>query len=242
LLYSAVVSKGICCLCACSNTYEELKYDPEIEKTAKALKKKARLEREAALAATITKGLSDGEISCSDTETESMGDANPPPPRTLGDNGQRNNVGSTNLGFQPINPVSFDIKNTMLNALKENQYSGAETQCPNLHLEHFYEACGYTDPHGISDSDKKLRLFKLSLTRRARDWIDTLPPNIIGTWDQLADKFRERYFPIHKFLERRNEITSFEQGDSESLYDAWERFKLCLKKCILPRCNTSHNG
>jgi hypothetical protein len=69
------------------------------------------------------------------------------------------------------------------------------------------------------------------LTGRAKDWIDTLPPNTITSWDELELKFRERYFPIHKFLERRNDITNFEQGDSESLYDAWERFKLCLKKC-----------
>ncbi|XP_045809752.1 uncharacterized protein LOC123904106 [Trifolium pratense] len=44
-------------------------------------------------------------------------------------------------------------------------------------------------------------------------------------------KFMDRYFPIHKYLDRRADITSFEQGDSETLYDAWERFKLCLKKC-----------
>jgi hypothetical protein len=36
---------------------------------------------------------------------------------------------------------------------------------------------------------------------------------------------------MHKFLERRAEIVNFEQGDAESLYDAWERFKLCLKRC-----------
>jgi hypothetical protein len=83
----------------------------------------------------------------------------------------------------------------------------------------------------VSESDKKLKLFKLSLAGRARDWIDTLPPNIIGTWGELAEKFRDKFFPIHKFLERRNEITTFEQGDAESLHDVWERFKLCLKKC-----------
>ncbi|MCI31887.1 hypothetical protein A2U01_0053099, partial [Trifolium medium] len=48
---------------------------------------------------------------------------------------------------------------------------------------------------------------------------------------ELEVKFLDRYFPIHKYLDRRANITSFEQGDSETLYDAWERFKLCLKKC-----------
>ncbi|GAU10559.1 hypothetical protein TSUD_420910, partial [Trifolium subterraneum] len=155
----------------------------------------------------------------------------PPPRRTLGDYGQRNNGGIANLGFQPVNPVTFDIKNTVINALKEDQYSGAESQCPNLHLSHFYDACDYTDPPGISESDKRLRLFKFSLTGRAKDWLDTIPPGTIATWQDLERKFKDRYFPIHKFLERRSEIMNFEQGDSETLYDAWERFKLCLKKC-----------
>ncbi|PNX69306.1 hypothetical protein L195_g056648, partial [Trifolium pratense] len=51
------------------------------------------------------------------------------------------------------------------------------------------------------------------------------------TWRQLERKFLDRYFPIHKFLERRAEISNFEQADGETLYDAWERFKVCLKRC-----------
>ncbi|GAU10050.1 hypothetical protein TSUD_422990, partial [Trifolium subterraneum] len=160
-----------------------------------------------------------------------MAEVDPPPRRTLGDYGQATGGHNPNLGFQPVNPVSFDIKNTVLSALKENQFAGSESECPNIHLGRFYEACGYTDPPGVTESNKKLRLFPLSLTDRAKDWIDTLPPNTITSWDELELKFCERYFPIHKFLERRNDITNFEQGDSESLYDAWERFKLCSKKC-----------
>ncbi|CAJ2656829.1 unnamed protein product [Trifolium pratense] len=154
-----------------------------------------------------------------------------PPRRTLGDYGRRDNDALANQGFQPANPVSFDIKNTVLSALKENPYSGSEAQCPNLHLSHFYEACDYTDPPGVSESDKRLRLFKHSLTGRAKDWLDTIPAGTIETWRQLERKFLDRYFPIHKFLERRAEISNFEQADGETLYDAWERFKVCLKRC-----------
>ncbi|MCI30470.1 hypothetical protein A2U01_0051679, partial [Trifolium medium] len=77
-----------------------------------------------------------------------MAEANPPPPppprRTLGDYGERNNGVIANFGFQPVNPVAFDIKNTVL-------------------------TCDYTDPPGVSESDKRLRLFKHSLTGRAKD-------------------------------------------------------------------------
>ncbi|KAK2359227.1 hypothetical protein QL285_084620 [Trifolium repens] len=168
-----------------------------------------------------------------EVEVLDMGDNPPPPPRrrTLGDYGQRAEGGVANLGFQPANPVSFDIKNSVIQALKEDQYSGADSQCPNLHLNHFYDACDYTDPPGISESSKRLRLFKFSLTGRAKDWLDTVPPNTIHTWRELQKKFLDRFFPIHKFLEKRSEICNFTQGETESLYDAWERFKLCLKKC-----------
>ncbi|MCI32048.1 hypothetical protein A2U01_0053260, partial [Trifolium medium] len=78
---------------------------------------------------------------------------NPPPPprRTLGDYGMRNNGEIANLGFQPVNPVAFDIKNSVISALIEDQYSGAESQSPNLHLSHFYEACDYTNPPRVSE-------------------------------------------------------------------------------------------
>ncbi|GAU52001.1 hypothetical protein TSUD_418050, partial [Trifolium subterraneum] len=166
-------------------------FDPEIEKTARANRKAVRQVK--------------------DAEEENHIPV-PPPRRTLGDYGQRNNGGIANLGFQPVNPVTFEIKNTVINALKEDQYSGAESRCPNHHLSHFYDACDYTNPPGILESDKRLRLIKFSLTGRAKDWLDTIPPGTISTWQDLERKFKDRYFPIHKFLERWSEIMNFEQA------------------------------
>ncbi|GAU46634.1 hypothetical protein TSUD_284820 [Trifolium subterraneum] len=182
-------------------------FDPEIEKTARANRK-----------APIDMAGEENFISV------------PPQRRTLGDYGQRNNGGIANLAFQPVNPVTFDIKNTVINALKEDQYSGAESQCPNLHLSHFYDACDYTDPPGISESDKRLRLFKFSLTGRAKDWLDTIPPGTIATWQDLERKFKDRYFPIHKFLERRSEIMNFEQGIDRREEADW--FKSNVRACV----------
>ncbi|GAU28696.1 hypothetical protein TSUD_216030 [Trifolium subterraneum] len=184
----------------------ELIFDPEIEKTTKANRKAVRLAHQAALLASGTEEIIEEEVPSSNTsndETESMARVDPPPRRTLGDFGQATGGHNPNLGFQPVNPVSFDIKNTVLSALKENQFSGSESECPNIHLARFYEACGYTEPTGVSESNKKLRLFPLSLIGRAKDWIDTLPPNTIATWDELELKFRERYFPIHKSAQTR---------------------------------------
>ncbi|MCI74673.1 hypothetical protein A2U01_0095937, partial [Trifolium medium] len=78
-----------------------------------------RLAREAARVAGAIHEISEEEVSSphtSDDETDNMAEANPPPPpprRSLGDYGQRNNEELANLGFQPANPVSFEIKNSV---------------------------------------------------------------------------------------------------------------------------------
>ena len=40
-----------------------------------------------------------------------------------------------------------------------------------------------------------------------------------------------RFFPPALIAEIRGEIIVFKQGEEESLYNAWERFKRLLKRC-----------
>ncbi|KAH9679446.1 hypothetical protein KPL71_026137 [Citrus sinensis] len=76
-----------------------------------------------------------------------------------------------------------------------------------------------------------IRLFPFSLRDRARAWLNSLLPDSITTWNDLADKLLMKYFPPTKNAKLRNEITSFHQLEDESLCDAWERFKELLRKC-----------
>ena len=69
------------------------------------------------------------------------------------------------------------------------------------------------------ESDKRLKLFGYSLTRREKDWLDTLPSSTILDW----------YFPTAKYFARKKEISSLKQQEVEILDDAWERFKIMLK-------------
>jgi len=59
----------------------------------------------------------------------------------------------------------------------------------------------------------------------------SLPAETIQTFEELELKFLEKYFPLSKYWEKKQEISNFKQGESESLYDAWERFNLLLKRC-----------
>ena len=46
-----------------------------------------------------------------------------------------------------------------------------------------------------------------------------------------------RFFPLALTVERREEIIVFKQGEDESLYTAWERFKRLLKRCPMHGIN-----
>jgi len=46
----------------------------------------------------------------------------------------------------------------------------------------------------------------------------------------IAEVLRE-IFSYVKILGKKMRILNFKQGESESLYDAWERFTLMLKRC-----------
>ncbi|PNX69921.1 hypothetical protein L195_g056985, partial [Trifolium pratense] len=138
----------------------ELFFDAEIEKTAKANRKAVRLARlaEQELVEAST-GISSDTGSQFEEEGKMADDPPPPPPRrTMGDYCRRTDTGQISMGFQPANPVTFDIKNTVLTGLRDNQFDGSAIRDPWAHLERFYETCTMCRPDGYTDSQIKLRL------------------------------------------------------------------------------------
>jgi len=56
---------------------------------------------------------------------------------TLGDYGRLDNLDEISLGFEPANPIVFDIKNNVLVNLKTNQFAGRDLEDCKAHLTHF---------------------------------------------------------------------------------------------------------
>nr|GEX60377.1 reverse transcriptase domain-containing protein [Tanacetum cinerariifolium] len=71
----------------------------------------------------------------------------------------------------------------------------------------------------------KLMLFPYSLEEAARIWYEKEPPNSILTWDDLANKFVNQFFPPSKTTHLKNKISRFTQRFEETFGEAWERFK-----------------
>lgn len=51
------------------------------------------------------------------------------PRQTMEDYCRRTDVGHISLGFQPTNPVTFNIKNSLLSSLRENSFDGQTELC-----------------------------------------------------------------------------------------------------------------
>ncbi|KAK2354700.1 hypothetical protein QL285_092185 [Trifolium repens] len=159
------------------------------------------------------------------------------------------NAMNTGIVRPEITAAQFEFKPMMFQMLQTiGQFSGAATYDPHLHLKQFLEVASKFKIPGITDDAFRLRLFPYSLRDRAKGWLNSLEPNSIATWNALAEKFLAKYFPPVKNAKMRNEITSFRQGEDESLFDAWERYKEMLRQCPhhgIPVCiqlETFYNG
>nr|GEZ72465.1 reverse transcriptase domain-containing protein [Tanacetum cinerariifolium] len=85
-------------------------------------------------------------------------------------------------------------------------------------------------------------------THHATAWFDRLPRNSITTFEQMAKMFLEKCFAPSMVTKLRNEITNFYQRPDESLFEAWERYKISIDCCpnhnMLPvtQIDTFYNG
>ena len=64
----------------------------------------------------------------------------------------------------------------------------------------------------------------------AATWFESLPYGSVNNWEELVQAYISRFFPPALTSKMRGEIIVFKQGDDESLYTAWERFKRLLKR------------
>nr|GFA85402.1 reverse transcriptase domain-containing protein [Tanacetum cinerariifolium] len=102
--------------------------------------------------------------------------------------------------------------------------------------------------NGVTDDALRLYLFPYSLTHHATAWFDHLPRNSITTFKQMSKMFLGIYFLPSMVTKLRNEITNFRQRPDESLFEAWERYKLSIYRCtnhnMLPitQIDTLYNG
>lgn len=92
------------------------------------------------------------------------------------------------------------------------------TEDPNRHLSKFLEIANMTKLDGVPDDTIKFRLLPFSLSGCTRDWFNNLEPSSVTSWDDLAQKFLKRFFPLSSTLNLQAEISHFSIKSQESMF------------------------
>ncbi|GJX09855.1 reverse transcriptase domain-containing protein [Tanacetum coccineum] len=128
--------------------------------------------------------------------------------------------------------TNFALKNHMVQLLRQNcQFHGFKDEDANEHLDKYLSITQFIKQNGVSQDIINLNLFPFSLTHEAKSWFYTLKTHSIHTWEEMVSKFLSKYYPYSRALQLRKEIFNFRQLPTESVFEAWERFKSCLRKC-----------
>ncbi|GKC03468.1 reverse transcriptase domain-containing protein [Tanacetum coccineum] len=149
----------------------------------------------------------------------------------------------------PIQAMDFGLRHHIIQQVQNTcQFHGLPGDDGNRHIDKFLEITQHIKQNGVSDDALRLSLFPYSLTHHAIAWYDRLPRNSIHSFDDMMRKFLSKYFPPSMVTKLRNEITKFKQKPHESLFEAWERYKLSIDRCpnhnmlLVTQIVTFYNG
>ena len=154
-----------------------IQFDPEIEKTAKRLRKATKLQKQANSGASQPSARSPLRTE----ETSSLTPTKPPI-----DTNQRDNMAAAAAAEEqplcitcPILNAPLELRTCMIHMLPK--FQGLENEDPHRHLKEFYVVCSSMRPQGITDEQIRLVAFPFTLIESAKDWLYYLPPGSITT-------------------------------------------------------------
>ena len=130
-----------------------------------------------------------------------------------------------------IEANNFELKPTLITMVQQHQFNRHPSEDPNDHMGRFMRMASTVKLNGVGPKVIKMQLFPFSLKDVAATWFESLPVGSVNNWEELVEAYMSRFFPPTLTFERRGEIIVFKQGEDESLYNAWERYKKLLKIC-----------
>jgi hypothetical protein len=129
----------------------------------------------------------------------------------------------------PTNATHYDLKPHVIQMLPS--FFGLDHENAYSHVKKFRSITATTKFQNFLEESVNLRLFPFSLHDRATEWLDSLAPGSITSWEELLKQFYHRFFPMSRVNDVRKEISSFTQDEDEKFTECWTRFKDMLMKC-----------
>ncbi|KAL4343421.1 hypothetical protein AHAS_Ahas11G0076700 [Arachis hypogaea] len=132
----------------------------------------------------------------------------------------------------PITANNFELKPQLVTLVQQNcQYHGLSHEDTNQFISDFLQICDTVKTNGVNPEVYRLMLFPFALRDKAKLWLDSQPKESLNTWEKVVTEFLTKFFPPKKLTKLRLEVQTFRQKEGETLYEAWERYKLLTRQC-----------
>ena len=132
-----------------------------------------------------------------------------------------------------IEANNFELKLALITMVQQHQYTSHPSEDPNEYMERFPRMAKTVKLNGVRPEVIKLQLFPFSLRDVVATWFESLPYCSMDNWEDLVEAYMSKVFPPALTSKRKGEIIVFKQGEDENLYNAWERYKRLLKRCLM---------
>jgi hypothetical protein len=109
---------------------------------------------------------------------------------------------TANVAIRPnvnVGDVNFKLKSNLINMMQASPFCGKPIEDSNAHLQNFNERCKTVVIWGVTTDAIRLRLFPLSLLRKAKEWFYKDKEAIGMT----------KFFPLGKTNALHGKISSF---------------------------------
>ncbi|XP_057770921.1 uncharacterized protein LOC130990709 [Salvia miltiorrhiza] len=208
-----------------------LVFDPEIERTARKLKKQAKeWKKRSNSAPSSLEEQPEIEVPMDDRDEDDREIVDPRQerPQLIRELGRHRNNRPLCISLPAING-NAEIRPGFIQVLPK--FGDLPGESAHKHLAEFDLVCSTLRPHGFTENNLRLLTFSHTLQGRARDWLFDLPPGSIRTWGDLEEQFLRKLFPESRAANLRMAISSIKQKKAESLANYWERFQQLCRKC-----------
>ena len=138
-----------------------------------------------------------------------MGDVNPI--RTLGEYSRPSHEGYRNTIEIPQGNDMVPLRSDTIQLVQNGcSFHGLRSEDPNQDLKEFLKLTDSLDLNVNNRETMRLRLFQFSLRDHARDWLERHPAGSNTTWNDLANRFLNNYFPSERTAKLRKDILVFQ--------------------------------
>ncbi|CAL8112282.1 unnamed protein product [Prunus armeniaca] len=91
----------------------------------------------------------------------------------------------------PTEARNYELKSSHFHMLPS--FYGLPNEDPLSHIKEFYNVVSGLPLQGVSEANLRMRVFPYTLKDRAKNWLMTLAPGSLTTWDAVAKKFLEKF-------------------------------------------------